>query len=156
MQVFIHTDDNVLIEVNPKSKIPRTYKRFSFLMAQLLKKLKIRASTTKEVLLKVVKNPVVNHLPKKCITFGLANRGNVVAYSRGGLCVDYGYYLRVWVSVEETLRINCSAPLLFYSCYCGASSLCYVAHSVAEDAIHSDHNLIARIYEVDECSFHAG
>ena len=78
MKVFIHTDDGVLIEVNPKTKIPRTYKRFSFLMAQLLKKLKIRASTTKEVLLKIIKNPVVNHLPKSCITFGTSTQARMV------------------------------------------------------------------------------
>ena len=33
VKLYIHTDDNVLIEVNPATKIPRTYKRFSYLMA---------------------------------------------------------------------------------------------------------------------------
>jgi hypothetical protein len=42
----------VLIEVNPKVRIPRTYKRFSGLMVQLLHKLKIRSATNSEVLLK--------------------------------------------------------------------------------------------------------
>lgn len=32
MQVYIHTTKNVLIEVNPHVRIPRTFKRFSGLM----------------------------------------------------------------------------------------------------------------------------
>ena len=42
----------MLIEVNPKVRVPRTYKRFSGLMVQLLHKLKIRSATNSEVLLK--------------------------------------------------------------------------------------------------------
>ena len=32
LQIYIHTAKNVLIEVNPKCRIPRTFKRFSGLM----------------------------------------------------------------------------------------------------------------------------
>lgn len=32
LQVYIHTEGNVLIEVNPRTRIPRTYKRFAGLM----------------------------------------------------------------------------------------------------------------------------
>ena len=63
MQVYIHTEKNVLIEVSPHIRIPRTYKRFAGLMVQLLHKLKIRAVNGPETLLKVVKNPVEAHLP---------------------------------------------------------------------------------------------
>ena len=35
LQVYIHTDKNVLIEVNPQTRIPRTYKRFAGLMGRL-------------------------------------------------------------------------------------------------------------------------
>jgi len=52
-QVYIHTEKSVLIEVNPKVRIPRTFKRFSGLMVQLLHKLKIRSSTNSDILLKV-------------------------------------------------------------------------------------------------------
>ncbi len=52
-----------MIEINPKTRIPRTYKRFAGLFAQLLTKLRIRASETSEVLLKVIKNPIIEHLP---------------------------------------------------------------------------------------------
>ncbi|KAF9267587.1 Nep1-domain-containing protein [Marasmius fiardii PR-910] len=63
LQVYIHTAKGVLIEVNPHVRIPRTFKRFSGLMVQLLHKLSIRGVNGTEKLLKVVKNPVVDHFP---------------------------------------------------------------------------------------------
>lgn len=35
LQVYIHTHKNVLIEVNPQCRIPRTFKRFGGLMGKL-------------------------------------------------------------------------------------------------------------------------
>ncbi|KAK0443080.1 Alpha/beta knot methyltransferase [Desarmillaria tabescens] len=58
LQVYIHTAKGVLIEVNPHVRIPRTFKRFSGLMVQLLHKLFIRGVNGPEKLLKVIKNPV--------------------------------------------------------------------------------------------------
>ncbi|CAJ0943066.1 unnamed protein product, partial [Mesorhabditis belari] len=66
LQVFIHTDMNVLIEVNPQCRIPRTYDRFAGLMVQLLHKLSLRASDSSQKLLNVIKNPVSEHLPVGC------------------------------------------------------------------------------------------
>lgn len=34
LQVYIHTEKNVLIEVNPQTRIPRTYSRFAGLMGE--------------------------------------------------------------------------------------------------------------------------
>jgi rRNA small subunit pseudouridine methyltransferase Nep1 len=64
LQVYIRTRNNILIEVNPKCRIPRTYNRFEGLFSVLLKKLSIRAKDSSEVLLRVVKNPVTNYLPE--------------------------------------------------------------------------------------------
>lgn len=66
LQVYIHTVRGVLIEVNPSVRIPRTFKRFSGLMVQLLHKLSIRSVNSEEKLLKVIKNPITEHLPTKC------------------------------------------------------------------------------------------
>lgn len=66
LQVYIHTARGVLIEVNPSVRIPRTFKRFSGLMVQLLHKLSIRSVNSEEKLLKVIKNPITDHLPIKC------------------------------------------------------------------------------------------
>ena len=63
LKVFVRTIDNVLIDVDSGTKIPRSYRRFAALFAQLLTKLKIRAVNSSRVLLKTVKNPVTAHLP---------------------------------------------------------------------------------------------
>ena len=64
-QVYIHTERNVLIEVNPATRIPRTFDRFCGLMAQLLHKLSIHAEDGPK-LLKVIKNPVSDYFPAGC------------------------------------------------------------------------------------------
>lgn len=67
LQIYIHTARNVLIEVNPHVRLPRTFKRFSGLMVQLLHKLSIRSTSSSSAkLLKVIKNPVTDHLPPNC------------------------------------------------------------------------------------------
>jgi len=66
LQVFIHTANNVLIELNPATRIPRTFRRFSGLMVQLLHKYSIQAAGCNVRLLKVIKNPVSDHLPTGC------------------------------------------------------------------------------------------
>ncbi|KAJ2684153.1 18S rRNA pseudouridine methyltransferase, partial [Coemansia spiralis] len=57
LQVYIHTTSDVLIEISPQVRIPRTFKRFAGLMVQLLHKLSIRSVNGHERLLKVIKNP---------------------------------------------------------------------------------------------------
>jgi len=78
LQIFVHTERNVLIEVSPHTRIPRTYHRFAGLMVQLLHKLKIRASDGPEVLLKVIKNPITNHLPAGAKKIGTSVTGKLV------------------------------------------------------------------------------
>lgn len=78
LKVFIHTEKNVLVEVSPHIRFPRTFKRFAGLMVQLLHKLKIRASDGPEVLLKCVKSPVTQHLPAGCIKIGTSVTGDLV------------------------------------------------------------------------------
>ncbi|KAL6058304.1 18S rRNA pseudouridine methyltransferase [Balamuthia mandrillaris] len=70
LQVYIRTQKNVLIEVNPRCRIPRTFARFSPLMVQLLHKFSIRASNGPEQLLKVIKNPITDHFPAGCPKIG--------------------------------------------------------------------------------------
>ncbi|ESO97730.1 hypothetical protein LOTGIDRAFT_208870 [Lottia gigantea] len=70
LQVYIHTETNVLIEINPQTRIPRTFERFCGLMVQLLHKLSIHASDGPQKLLKVIKNPINDHLPVGCLKLG--------------------------------------------------------------------------------------
>ena len=53
----------MLIEINPATRIPRTFKRFCGLMVQLLHKYSITASDSSVKLMKVIKNPITDHLP---------------------------------------------------------------------------------------------
>ncbi|ODV89416.1 hypothetical protein CANCADRAFT_139405 [Tortispora caseinolytica NRRL Y-17796] len=77
LQVYISTVKGVLIEVNPSVRIPRTFKRFSGLMVQLLHQLNIRSVNSNEKLLKVIKNPITDHLPHKCRKITLSLDGKI-------------------------------------------------------------------------------
>ncbi|XP_035892193.1 ribosomal RNA small subunit methyltransferase NEP1 [Anopheles stephensi] len=66
LQVFVKTEKNMLIEIDPQTRIPRTFKRFAGLMVQLLHKFSIKAADTQKKLMRIVKNPITNHLPVGC------------------------------------------------------------------------------------------
>lgn len=64
LQIFVHTAKNVLIEVSPHTRLPRTFKRFAGVMVQLLRDLKVVAADgSRDTLMRVIKNPVDAHLP---------------------------------------------------------------------------------------------
>ena len=67
------------LQVSPQIRIPRTFRRFCGLMTQLLFKLSIRASNGPHKLLKVVKNPVTDHLPPNCRLVSLSYGGRLVS-----------------------------------------------------------------------------
>ncbi|CAG9772951.1 unnamed protein product [Ceutorhynchus assimilis] len=107
LQVYLHTSSNVLIEINPQTRIPRTFKRFAGLMVQLLHKFSIRAESGPK-LLKVIKNPITDHLPVGVRKIAMSFSSKIVknckelvpngeepivmvigAFARGSLNVDY-------------------------------------------------------------------
>ena len=61
--VYVKTKKNVLFEINPQMRVPRTFKRFSGLMSQLLQKLSIRSASSPKKLMRVIKQPVTKYLP---------------------------------------------------------------------------------------------
>lgn len=77
LQVYIRTTQNVLIEVHPSIRIPRTFKRFSGLIVQLLHKMKIKAGTTSTNLMKVIKNPFSQYLPAGTHVYGMSCQGTL-------------------------------------------------------------------------------
>jgi len=110
LQVYIHTNGNVLVEINPQIRIPRTFKRFSGLMVQLLHKLSIRAVNGSDKLMKVIKNPVTSYFPTGCKKIGTSHQAKklvdindyvaanfkeepvvfvIGAFSHGSINVDY-------------------------------------------------------------------
>ncbi|XP_063905285.1 ribosomal RNA small subunit methyltransferase NEP1 [Zophobas morio] len=115
LQVYIHTENNVLIELNPQTRIPRTFKRFAGLMVQLLHKYAIRAENGPK-LLKVIKNPIVNHLPvgirKLAMSFAakqVTECEEVVPKDEDPIAVVVGAMARGSVNVdytEDTLSIS--------------------------------------------------
>jgi rRNA small subunit pseudouridine methyltransferase Nep1 len=78
LQVYVRTAKNVLFEINPQTRIPRTFKRFSGLMAQLITNMKIRAAGSSVTLMKVIKNPVTAHLPIGVKKIGTSTKGKLV------------------------------------------------------------------------------
>ncbi|CAG9461141.1 unnamed protein product [Pedinophyceae sp. YPF-701] len=70
--IYVHTQKNVLFEVSPQVRLPRTFRRFCGLMAQLLQKLSIRSSNGPDKLLRVVKGPVTRLLPADCKRIGFS------------------------------------------------------------------------------------
>lgn len=83
LQIYIRTSRNVLIELHPSVRIPRTYKRFAGLMVQLLHKMKIKAADNGTTLMKVIKNPFSQHLPVGTHVYGMSCQGTL--YSPAGL-----------------------------------------------------------------------
>jgi rRNA small subunit pseudouridine methyltransferase Nep1 len=77
LRVYIATTKNVLIQVHPSIRIPRTYKRFAGLMVQLLHKMKIKAGNDSTTLLKIIKNPFSSHLPPGTRCFGFSCEGTL-------------------------------------------------------------------------------
>ena len=78
LQVYIRTKENVLIEISPKTKIPRTIKRFNGLMGQLLQKYRIRAMNSSEVLIKIIKNPITQYIPFGCPIISTSEKSKTV------------------------------------------------------------------------------
>jgi len=82
LRVYVHTTKGVLIDVNPHVRIPRTFKRFSGLMVQLLHKLSIRGVNGSEKLLRVIRNPVTEHFPVNTVKITLSGDAKTVRLSQ--------------------------------------------------------------------------
>ncbi|KAJ7548576.1 hypothetical protein O6H91_07G017800 [Diphasiastrum complanatum] len=80
--LYVQTENNVLIQINPHVRIPRTFKRFCGLMAQLLHKLSIRATNGPDKLLRVIKQPVTQHLPVGARRIGMSFKAPKVVQLR--------------------------------------------------------------------------
>lgn len=94
LQVYIHTSKNVLIEINPKTRIPRTFKRFSGLFTQLLLKNEISSSDSDEILLKVINSDIKELIGKN---------NPIVLLSSKGRLIDIDTYTK---NIEKSLKDN--------------------------------------------------
>ncbi|XP_023769528.1 uncharacterized protein LOC111918100 [Lactuca sativa] len=71
--LYVRTEKNVLFEIKPHVRIPRTFKRFAGIMLQLLQKLSISAVGKREKLMRVIKNPVTQYLPVNSRKIGFSH-----------------------------------------------------------------------------------
>lgn len=79
--VFVRTAKNVLIEVNPAIRLPRTFKRFCGLFVQLLQTLSVRATNGPSKLLRVVKGPVTKYFPAGAERVGFSHKADLISGS---------------------------------------------------------------------------
>ncbi|VDK73060.1 unnamed protein product, partial [Anisakis simplex] len=120
LQIFIHTTNNVLIEVSPQTRIPRTFDRFCGLMVQLLHKLSIRAADSSAKLLKVIRNPVSVHLPVGCRKILTSFQANALIKcseiaktgDNRAVAIVVGGFARGKVSAFFELHISSISPLI--------------------------------------------
>ena len=102
LQVYIHTNKNILIEINPKTRIPRTFKRFSGLFSQLLLKneIRIEEGDKNEIFLKIINTKIENlveDIPK-------------ILLSEKGRLVDIDTYCK---NMEDNSKTNKNKNICF-------------------------------------------
>lgn len=139
LQIYIHTAKGILIEVSPTVRIPRTFKRFAGLMVQLLHRLSIRSTSSQEKLLKVIKNPIIDHLPPSCRKVTLSFESDIVRpvdYIKGlktkeSICVFVGAMAKGKDDFADTFKDD-SISVSNYSL--SASVACSKFCHAAEDA----------------------
>ena len=78
LQVILRTQKGLTIEINPSIRLPRTYKRFSGLFAQLMTKGRIQAPSGGATLLNVTNHPVHALVPPKSRYIQLTKHGHLV------------------------------------------------------------------------------
>ncbi|RYR74417.1 hypothetical protein Ahy_A02g009134 isoform A [Arachis hypogaea] len=72
--VFIKTDEGILIRVEPNTQIPKTLESFCNMMAELLQKFSIKSKGNRGKLLRLIENPVTQHLPINSRKIVLGNK----------------------------------------------------------------------------------
>lgn len=78
LQVFLRTKKGVCIAVDPRLRVPRSMRIFEKMMVSLLYKMKIRAVTGYLSLLRIVKNPITDHIPTNTVFYRVEKDGELV------------------------------------------------------------------------------
>lgn len=85
LQVFLRTKKGVCIAVDPRLRVPRHMRLFEKMMVSALFKMKVRSTTGYLSLLKVVRNPITDHIPPNTKLIRVEKDGewvDVFAYCR--------------------------------------------------------------------------
>ncbi|KAI5171945.1 rRNA small subunit pseudouridine methyltransferase Nep1 [Nematocida sp. LUAm3] len=75
LRILIETTEKRVITVNPQTRVPRVYSRFSGLVLQLLERNRIYSMPDREVLLQVEKDSLFSFIPHDALHFGLSQDG---------------------------------------------------------------------------------
>ncbi|SCU71556.1 EMG1/NEP1 methyltransferase, putative [Trypanosoma equiperdum] len=78
LQVFLRTKKGVVIAVDPRLRVPRHMRLFEKMMVSCLYRMKVRAANGSVSLLRVVKNPVTDHIPANCTLIRVEKDGDAV------------------------------------------------------------------------------
>ncbi|KAG5482067.1 hypothetical protein LSCM1_05783 [Leishmania martiniquensis] len=89
LEVFLRTKKQVCIAVDPRLRVPRNVRLFEKMMVSLLFKLKVRASTGYLSLLRVVGNPITDHIPAGTRLYRVEKDGELI--EPFAFCASCGY-----------------------------------------------------------------
>ncbi|KAG8342751.1 putative EMG1 NEP1 methyltransferase [Trypanosoma vivax] len=78
LQVFLRTKKGVVVAVDPRLRVPRHMRLFEKMMVSCLHRMKVRAAHGPLSLLRVVKNPVTDHIPANCTLIRVEKDGDAV------------------------------------------------------------------------------
>lgn len=78
LEVFLCTKKGICISVDPRLRIPRHMHFFEKMMVTLLFKMRVRANIGYLSLLRVVKNPVTDHIPANTMLFRVEKDGELI------------------------------------------------------------------------------
>lgn len=78
LQVFLRTKGGVCIAVDPRLRVPRNMKLFEKMMVMCIYKMKVRSTTGYLSLLKIVKNPITDHIPANAQLIRVEKDGDLV------------------------------------------------------------------------------
>lgn len=78
LQVFLRTKGGVCIAVDPRLRVPRNMKMFEKMMVMCIYKMKVRSTTGYLSLLKIVRNPITDHIPANTKLIRVEKDGDLV------------------------------------------------------------------------------
>lgn len=78
LEVYLCTKKGICIAVDPRLRIPRHMHLFEKMMVTLLFKMRVRASTGYLSLLRVVKNPITDHIPANTRLYRVEKDGELI------------------------------------------------------------------------------
>ncbi|KAL2930042.1 Ribosomal RNA small subunit methyltransferase NEP1, partial [Bienertia sinuspersici] len=125
--VYIHTNEGVLIKVEPYCMIPRTVGSFCNMIAELLQTLSIKAKSNRKKLLRVVANPVTKYLSPKSRKIGLSFSSQKAVQLReyvSGINCDEDVVFVVGVMAHGKIESDYIEDLVSVSRYHLSSAVC--------------------------------